>query len=70
MPAEKAGLKKGDMLLSANGQPINSSFKLQEVIEAANGKPVELRIDRDGKHSRISTCPARVSATSDGRSAG
>src|ERR1043166_7946296 len=28
MPAEKAGLKKGDLLLSVNGQAINSRFKL------------------------------------------
>lgn len=66
MPAEKAGLKRGDLLLSANGQTINSTYKLQEVIEAANGKPVNLRIERAGQPSEISIQPAYSNA--DGRS--
>src|SRR5207248_652038 len=33
MPAEKAGLKKGDLMLSVNGQAINSRFKLQEFLK-------------------------------------
>jgi regulator of sigma E protease len=65
-PAEKAGLKKGDLLLSANGQTINSTFKLQEVIEAANGKPVNLRIERGGNQMDVSVQP--IYNTADGRS--
>jgi regulator of sigma E protease len=57
-PAEKAGLKKGDVLLKANGQAINSTFKFQEVIEHSGGKPVELQIDRDGRQETISVQPA------------
>jgi regulator of sigma E protease len=57
-PAEKAGLKKGDVLLSANGQAINSTFKLQEVIEHTAGKPVELQVERDGKQQAITVQPA------------
>jgi len=56
-PAEKAGLKKGDILRSANGQAINSTFKLQEVIEHSNGKPVELQIERGGKLETINVQP-------------
>lgn len=66
MPAEKAGLKKGDVLLTANGQPINSTYKLQEVIEHTAGKPVELRLVRDGKHETITVQP--VFTNLDGRS--
>jgi regulator of sigma E protease len=53
MPAEKAGLKRGDVMLSVNGQPINSRYKLQEVIKNTNGKPVELQIQRNGQ---VETC--------------
>jgi regulator of sigma E protease len=53
MPAEKAGVKVGDILVSANGQPINSSFKLQEVISKSEGKPVELLVERQGKQETL-----------------
>ena len=32
MPAEKAGLQKGDLLLTVNGQPIHLRVKFQELI--------------------------------------
>jgi regulator of sigma E protease len=57
MPAEKAGVQKGDVLLSANGQSINSTFKLQEVIEAAGGKPIELRVAREGRQQTFNVQP-------------
>jgi regulator of sigma E protease len=53
MPAEKAGLKKGDLLLSANGQPIRSLHRLHEVINAAGGKPVQVAYSRDNKEGRV-----------------
>jgi regulator of sigma E protease len=65
MPAEKSGVKKGDLLLSVNGQAINSTAKLQEVIEAAAGKPVELRTERDGRKETLSIQP--VFSNIDGR---
>src|SRR5207249_2069402 len=66
MPAEKAGVQKGDVLLSANGQSINSTSKLQEVIERASGKPVEVRIERAGKQETLQIQP--VFTDIDGRS--
>ncbi len=57
MPAEKAGLKKGDLLISANREPIHSRYRLQEVIRKSEGKPVEIEFDRDGKRNRIAVQP-------------
>jgi regulator of sigma E protease len=57
MPAEKAGLKKGDLLLKANGQPINSRFKLHEIIKNTGGKPVDLLIKRDGNEQTLHIQP-------------
>src|SRR6266550_399532 len=57
MPAERAGLRKGDLLLSANGQPINSRFKLHEIIKKSGGNPVDLLIKRDGKQQSVHIQP-------------
>jgi regulator of sigma E protease len=54
MPAEKAGIRKGDLLISANGQPIESRYTLQAVIRGTGGKPVDLVYKRDNQlHSVI-----------------
>jgi len=37
MPAEKAGLRKGDLLITANGASIHSRYRLQEVIRSSEG---------------------------------
>ncbi len=58
MDAEKVGLKRGDVMLSLNGIPIRSIFKLHEVIRASEGKPVAVEYLRDGRHSNVSVRPA------------
>jgi regulator of sigma E protease len=57
MPAEKAGIQRGDLLLSANGLPIQSMFTFQEIIQAGQGKPVDLVINRNGKHQNLTLTP-------------
>jgi regulator of sigma E protease len=57
MPAEKARLAKGDLLISANGQPIQSMFTFQEIIQASQGKPVELVFERNGKRQNLMLTP-------------
>lgn len=54
-PAEKAGLKKGDVLISVNGQPIHSVYKFQEMTKNSGGKPLDIEVDRSGKqiHSTV-----------------
>jgi regulator of sigma E protease len=50
MPADRAGIRKGDLLISANGQPIESRYTLQAVIRGTGGKPVDIvyrRADED-----------------------
>ncbi len=57
MPAQKAGVKKSDILISANGQPIHSMYTLQEIIQASQGKPVALEFERDGKRQSVTLTP-------------
>ena len=52
-PAAEAGLKAGDIIVSANGQPVRSTPKLREIVTSTAGKPVTLVYSRNGqKHHR------------------
>lgn len=57
MPAQKAGLQKGDLLLTANGVPIHSRYTLQEIIKNTNGKPVEIVFQRNGETHTVTIQP-------------
>jgi len=59
MEAAKAGLKKGDILLSVNGQPIRSTPKLHDIIDGGNGQPVDLVYSRNGQIHSMSIKPAK-----------
>src|SRR5438552_1025904 len=57
MPAQKAGLQKGDLLLTANGQPIQSMYTLQDIIQSTDGKPVTIEYERAGKRYSVTVTP-------------
>ncbi len=49
-PAAKAGLKRGDVITSLNGQKVEDSNDLRlRVSQTAPGTPVELKVIRDGQ---------------------
>jgi serine protease Do len=49
-PAAKAGLKRGDVILSLNGQPVTSANDLRlRISQMAPGSTAKLQISRDGK---------------------
>ncbi len=47
-PAEKAGLKKGDLLLDLDGKPLTDALALRKLVESIGEKKVELHYGRDG----------------------
>jgi len=57
MPAEKAGLKPYDVLVSVNGQPIHSTIKFQEITKNSNGKPIEIEFQRNGETQVVTVQP-------------
>ncbi|MGO9094820.1 MAG: RIP metalloprotease RseP [Bryobacteraceae bacterium] len=57
MPADKAGLQKGDILRSADGQPLRSIHRLHEAIAASGGKPVSIEYERGGKELKVAIQP-------------
>lgn len=65
LPAEKAGIRKGDTLIAINGKPLYSSSQLQEVVKSSGGKEVELVYERDGVQHTVRIKP--VFDTADGQ---
>ena len=57
MPAEKSGLKAGDVILAVNGQPVDSSGKLQQFTRNSGGQPIEVRYERKGKTNSVTVQP-------------
>jgi regulator of sigma E protease len=57
MPAEKAGLKKGDLILSTDGVPITSVLQFHELIRSSKGKPLQIAILRNGRQQALTVQP-------------
>jgi regulator of sigma E protease len=47
-PAEKAGMKKGDVIVAVNGQAIHSPTKFQEMIKNSGGGSIAVDFQRTG----------------------
>ena len=56
-PAEQAGLKKGDIVLSCNGRNMTSSGEFVGMVKSSDGKPVELKCIRDGVYFDVKLNP-------------
>ena len=62
-PAESAGLKRGDLVVSIADQPVlNPSALLQAVEHAEVGQPLALKVVRGQKELRLSIRPAALPA--------
>ncbi len=57
LPAEKAGIRKGDLLISANGQPIESRYTLPAIIRGTGGKAVDIVYKRDNAIHDVTIVP-------------
>jgi hypothetical protein len=56
-PAEKAGLRKHDIILRANDDVVDSMEVLQSQVQAGGEKPIELQILRLGKEMDVTVTP-------------
>src|SRR5450432_3962812 len=57
MPADQAGLKKGDLLIEVNGTPIHSQIQFQELTKNSGGKTVEIVYERKGQRQHVTIQP-------------
>ncbi|MGD0498690.1 MAG: RIP metalloprotease RseP [Bryobacteraceae bacterium] len=57
MPAEKAGLKPGDLIVAVNGRPVDNTIQLQEMTKGSGGQTVQIEYERDGKRQTVAIQP-------------
>lgn len=65
-PAEKAGVKLGDQVVSINGQDINSEEDIQNILGSKAGEEVTLRIKRYSEDQEIKVTPEVLAETNRG----
>jgi regulator of sigma E protease len=56
-PAAQVGLKKGDRIVEINGKPIHSWWDIVFALKEAGGKPVNLKVERNGKVITLTVVP-------------
>ena len=53
-PADRAGLKRGDRILEANGKPVDQPVRLENVLSVLpSGSEVTIKIERDGRRLEV-----------------
>jgi regulator of sigma E protease len=57
LPAAKAGMQKGDIVVALNGQPIHSTARFHEVTKNSGGKPVVVEYQRNGETHTVTIQP-------------
>jgi regulator of sigma E protease len=57
LPAQHAGLKEGDNIVSADGQHLMAPSQFSEVVQASGGKPMTLEVVRGGQTEMLELRP-------------
>lgn len=63
-PAEDAGIKCGDIVVSVNGKKVTSNRQIRELIDKCGGDPLEVELIRGGKEVALSLQPVYSDADS------
>jgi regulator of sigma E protease len=65
-PAARAGLQAGDLVVRADGEPIESFAALATRIRSGNGAPLDLGVLRKGREVALRVTPERRTVAHDG----
>ncbi|MCG3163151.1 MAG: Periplasmic pH-dependent serine endoprotease DegQ [Acidobacteria bacterium] len=70
-PAERAGLKQGDVITAINGNPVNDSNSLRNLIATSSpGTDVTITILRDGREQQLRATLGELPSQTTGRASG
>ena len=67
LPAEKAGIRAGDLVVSMDGKPVSTWDGLVDEIRSSGGQTIHFVIRRDGKDMPISVTPEQLKNPEDGQ---
>jgi regulator of sigma E protease len=67
MPAEKAGLKLGDQIVSVDGQPIPGIEAMIESLKRSKDKPIQIAVLRNGQPLTFTMRPVLSDSTGEAR---
>lgn len=59
-PAARAGLRRGDLILTADGEPVGSFASFARTVRTSGGRPIELTYARAGDTYQVSIRPELV----------
>ena len=60
LPAERAGIRHGDLFLSVDGKPVKTVSEATSVIRASAGRTVPVELLRPAKHGELTTVTVTV----------
>jgi regulator of sigma E protease len=66
-PAKKAGLEPGDLIISADGDPVRSFASLAERIRSGGGEPIALGVLRSGQQMALEVVPRKSTVEQGGK---
>lgn len=59
-PAEAAGLREGDIIIEAEGKPVQNAAELIDTVNAGQGAAVELTVKRQSKTLKLCVTPVKA----------
>jgi len=68
LPAAKAGIQTGDLVVSMDGKPVDTWGALVDQIRNSDGRPIQFVVQRDGKYLPMTVTPEQLK-DSDGQTA-
>ena len=66
-PADRVGLKTGDVIVAIDGKPVATWYQLVDAVHSSDGRPIEFTVKRDGKELSMTITPVQ-GMSPDGRS--